>query len=349
MAADNRTPSRDHQPRVQRRLRHRHRVGDDSARSLRGRRPADLREEGRARVAPRVAAEGLPPLAHDEGADLAERPLPADRLPVDRVLLGARRTKKDGPKSLEDVDPKLLETYEKLGIPLRERGKLAGVAVDAVFDSVSVATTFREQLSKVGVIFCSFSEAVQNHPELVRKYLGSVVPYSRQLLRDAELRGLLRRLVLLHPEGRPLPDGAVDVLPDQLREHGPVRAHADHRGRGRVRLLPRGLHRSDPRREPAPRRRRRARRARRRADQVLDGAELVSRATRTARAASTTSSRSAASARGARSKISWTQVETGSAITWKYPSCILLGDDSVGEFYSVAVVNNCSRRTPARR
>src|SRR5229473_1680583 len=85
---------------------------------------------------------------------------------------------KDGPKSLEDVDPKLLETYEKLGIPLRERAKLAGVAVDAVFDSVSVATTFREQLSKVGVIFCSFSEAVANHPELVKKYLGSVVPYS---------------------------------------------------------------------------------------------------------------------------------------------------------------------------
>src|SRR5437870_1757 len=94
------------------------------------------------------------------------------------VYYSAPRLKKDGPKSLEEVDPKLLETYEKLGIPLRERGKLAGVAVDAVFDSVSVATTFREQLAKVGVIFCSFSEAVQNHPELVKKYLGSVVPFS---------------------------------------------------------------------------------------------------------------------------------------------------------------------------
>src|SRR5438477_2563757 len=94
------------------------------------------------------------------------------------VYYSAPKKKGDGPKSLDEVDPKLLETYEKLGIPLRERGKLAGVAVDAVFDSVSVATTFREQLARVGVIFCSFSEAVQNHPELVRKYLGSVVPYS---------------------------------------------------------------------------------------------------------------------------------------------------------------------------
>ncbi|MGH9363741.1 MAG: Fe-S cluster assembly protein SufB, partial [Thermoanaerobaculia bacterium] len=94
------------------------------------------------------------------------------------VYYSAPKSKNDAPKSLEEVDPKLLETYEKLGIPLRERAKLAGVAVDAVFDSVSVVTTFREQLAKVGVIFCSFSEAVQNHPELVKKYLGSVVPYS---------------------------------------------------------------------------------------------------------------------------------------------------------------------------
>src|SRR6476660_3370579 len=94
------------------------------------------------------------------------------------VYYAAPKSRKDAPKSLEEVDPKLLETYEKLGIPLRERAKLAGVAVDAVFDSVSVATTFREQLSKVGVIFCSFSEAVHNHPDLVRKYLGSVVPHT---------------------------------------------------------------------------------------------------------------------------------------------------------------------------
>src|SRR5499425_41929 len=94
------------------------------------------------------------------------------------VYYAAPKTKKDAPKSLEEVDPKLLETYEKLGIPLRERATLAGVAVDAVFDSVSVATTFRAELEKVGIIFCSFSEAVQNHPELVRKYLGSVVPYT---------------------------------------------------------------------------------------------------------------------------------------------------------------------------
>src|SRR5450432_3474722 len=96
----------------------------------------------------------------------------------DIVYFSQPKPKKDAPKSLEEVDPKLLETYEKLGIPLRERAKLAGVAVDAVFDSVSVATTFREQLAKVGIIFCSFSEAVQNHPDLVKKYLGTVVPYS---------------------------------------------------------------------------------------------------------------------------------------------------------------------------
>ena len=136
--------ARAHQPGVQGRLRHRHRVGVRPAGPERGRRPPDLRQEGRAGVASRVAPQGLPPLAHDERADLAERPLPADRLPGDRLLLGAQ-ARKDGPKSLDEVDPKLLETYEKLGIPLRERAKLAGVAVDAVFDSVSVATTFREQ------------------------------------------------------------------------------------------------------------------------------------------------------------------------------------------------------------
>ena len=198
----------------------------------------------------------------------------------------------------------------------------------------------RTSSAEVGIIFCSFSEAVREHPELVQKYLGSVVPLHRQLLRHAQLGGVHRRLVRLHPEGRALPDGAVDLLPHQRQEHRAVRAHADHRRRGRLRQLPRGLHRADARREPAPRRGGRAGRARERADQVLDGAELVPGRRGRARAASTTSSPSAASARARNSKISWTQVETGSAITWKYPSVILKGDDSVGEFYSVALTNN---------
>ena len=152
------------------------------------------------------------------------------------VYYAAPKSAKDGPKSLADVDPELLAMYEKLGVPLKEREILAGVAVDAVIDSVSVATTFREKLAAVGIIFCSFSEAVHEHPDLVRKYLGSVVPYTRQLLRGAELGGLLGRVVLLHPEGRPLPDGALDVLPDQPGRHGPVRADAHRRRGGGVRL-----------------------------------------------------------------------------------------------------------------
>ena len=107
----------------------------------------------------------------------------------------APRPPKDAPKSLDEVDPKLLATYAKLGIPLHERARLAGVAVDAVFDSVSVATTFKDKLGKAGVIFCSFSDAVRDHPELIERYLGTVVPAGRQFLCRAELRGVLRRLV----------------------------------------------------------------------------------------------------------------------------------------------------------
>ena len=185
------------------------------------------------------------------------------------------------PKSLDEVDPELLRTYAKLGIPLVEQEILAGVekprvAVDAVFDSVSVATTFKAELAKAGVIFCSFSEAVRNHPELVRRYLGTVVPADRQLLCDAQFGGLLRRLVRLRAAGRALPDGAVDLFPHQREEHRTVRAHADRRRQGRLRQLSGRLHRAEARREPASRRRRRTRHARGRRDQVLDGAELVS-------------------------------------------------------------------------
>ena len=180
-------------------------------------------------------------------------------------------------KSLDEVDPEVRKTFEKLGIPIDEQKMLSGVAVDAVFDSVSVATTFKKQLAEVGIIFCSFSEAVQHHPDLVKKYLGFGRAAHRQLLRRAQLGGVLRRFVRLHPEGRPLPDGAVDLLPHQREGIRTVRAHAHRRRRGRVCELPRGLHGADARREPAARRGRRARGAGQRHDQVLDDSELVSR------------------------------------------------------------------------
>ena len=178
----------------------------------------------------------------------------------------------------------------------------------------------RSKLAEAGVIFCSFSEAVHKHPELVQQVprLGGAV--HGQLLRGAELGGLLRRLVRLHPEGRALPDGAVHLLPHQRAEHRPVRAHADHRRRGRLRQLPRGLHGADARREPAARRGGRAGRARRTPRSSTRRCRTGTPATRTARAASTTSSPSAASAAARTRRSRWTQVETGSAITWKYPS-----------------------------
>ena len=134
----------------------------------------------------------------------------------------APKNQDDAPKSLDEVDPKLLETYEKLGIPLHERAKLAGVAVDAVFDSVSVATTFKARLAEAGVIFCSFSEAVREHPELIKQYLGSVVPQRDNFFRFPEFRSLQRRFFRLCAQGRALPHGTVDLFPDQRRQHRPV-------------------------------------------------------------------------------------------------------------------------------
>ena len=169
------------------------------------------------------------------------------RLPGHHLLLGAedRRTV---PRSLDEVDPELLETYEKLGIPLQERKRLAGVAVDAVFDSVSVATTFKEKLAEMGIIFCSFSEAVQKHPDLVREVPRHRGALHRQFFCRAELGRLQRRVVLLHPQGRALPDGAVHLFPHQRREHRPVRAHADRGGGRRLCELPGRLHGADARR-----------------------------------------------------------------------------------------------------
>ena len=160
-------------------------------------------------------------------------------------------------------------------MPLHERAKLAGVAVDAVFDSVSVATTFKAKLQEAGVIFCSFSEAVREHPELVRKYLGSVVPVTDNFFATLNSAVFSDGSFVYVPKGVRCPMELSHLLPHQRLEHGAVRAHADRGRRGRLRQLPRGLHRADARREPAARRGRRAGRGAGRADQVLDRAELV--------------------------------------------------------------------------
>jgi Fe-S cluster assembly protein SufB len=243
------------------------------------------------------------------------------------------------PKSLDEVDPSLLEMYEKLGIPLNERASLAGVAVDAVFDSVSVATTFRESLSKSGVIFCPISEAVREHPELVRQYLGSVVPagdnffaalnsavfsdgsfvfipkgvrcpmeLSTYFRINARNTGQFERTLIICEEGASVSylEGCTAPMRDENQLHAAV-----------VELV------------------------------VLDDAKIKYSTVQNwypgdadGRGGIYNFVTKRGACRGKNSKISWTQVETGSAITWKYPSCILQGDGSVGEFYSVALTHN---------
>jgi Fe-S cluster assembly protein SufB len=251
----------------------------------------------------------------------------------------APKSDADRPKSLDEVDPKLLETYDKLGIPLHERARLAGVAVDAVFDSVSVATTFKDKLSEAGVIFCSFSEAVKDHPELVRKYLGSVVPQrdnffaalnsavfsdgsfvyipkgvrcpmelSTYFRINAENTGQFERTLIVADEGSYVSylEGCTAPMRDENQLHAAV-----------VELV------------------------------ALEGAEIKYSTVQNwypgdedGKGGIYNFVTKRGDCRGRNSKISWTQVETGSAITWKYPSCILRGENSVGEFYSVAVANN---------
>ncbi len=255
------------------------------------------------------------------------------------VYYSAPKQKKDGPKSLDEVDPKLLETYEKLGIPLKERERLAGVAVDAVFDSVSVATTFRETLAAKGVIFCSFSEAVREHPDLVRKYLGTVVPYTDNFYAslnsavfsdgsfcyipkgvrcpmelstyfriNAANTGQFERTLIVADEGAFVSylEGCTAPMRDENQLHAAV-----------VELI------------------------------ALDKAEIKYSTVQNwypgdeeGRGGIYNFVTKRGLCKGRNSKISWTQVETGSAITWKYPSCVLQGENSVGEFYSVAVTNN---------
>jgi Fe-S cluster assembly protein SufB len=255
------------------------------------------------------------------------------------VYYSAPKKKGDGPRSLDEVDPKLLETYEKLGIPLKERERLAGVAVDAVFDSVSVGTTFKKQLAEKGIIFCSFSDAVHEHPSLVKKYLGMVVPYTDNYFAalnsavfsdgsfcfipkgvrcpmelstyfriNAANTGQFERTLIVAEEGASVSylEGCTAPMRDEHQLHAAV-----------VELI------------------------------ALDNAQIKYSTVQNwypgdaqGRGGIYNFVTKRGLCKGKNSKISWTQVETGSAITWKYPSCILLGDNSVGEFYSVAVTNN---------
>jgi Fe-S cluster assembly protein SufB len=255
------------------------------------------------------------------------------------VYYSAPKSRKDGPKSLNDVDPKLLETYEKLGIPLREREKLAGVAVDAVFDSVSVATTFREKLAEVGVIFCSFSEAVQTHPDLVKRYLGSVVPYTDNFF------ATLNSAVFSDGSFVYVPKGV--RCPMELSTY--FRINADKTGQFERTLIiaDEGSYVSYLEGCTAPMRDENQLHAAVVELVALDDAEIKYSTVQNwypgdeqGRGGIYNFVTKRGKCLGKSAKISWTQVETGSAITWKYPSCILQGDNSVGEFYSVAVTNN---------
>src|SRR5436189_3455022 len=255
------------------------------------------------------------------------------------VYYSAPKKKGDGPKSLDEVDPKLLETYDKLGITLRERGRLAGVAVDAVFDSVSVGTTFKKQLGEKGIIFCSFSEAVQECPDLVRKYLGMVVPYTDNFY------AALNSAVFTDGSFCYIPKGV--RCPMELSTYFRINAANTGQFERTLIVADEGSYVSYLEGCTAPMR----------DEHQLHAAVVEIYAMKNAEVKYSTVQNWYPGSKegvggiynfvtkrglcfGDHSKISWTQVETGSAITWKYPSCVLKGDYSVGEFYSVAVTNN---------
>ena len=251
----------------------------------------------------------------------------------------APKSLEDGPKSLDEVDPKLLETYEKLGIPIEEQKALAGVAVDAVFDSVSVATTFKEELEKVGVIFCSFSEAVQKHPDLVEKYMGSVVPSTDNFF------ATLNSAVFSDGSFVYIPKGV--RCPMELSSYFRINASNTGQFERTLIIAEEGSYVSYLEGCTAPRR----------DENQLHAAVVELIAMENAVIKYSTIQNwypgdengkggiynfvtKRGICKGDNSKISWTQVETGSAVTWKYPSVILKGDHSTGEFYSVALTNH---------
>ncbi|CAL1241560.1 Fe-S cluster assembly protein SufB [Candidatus Methylocalor cossyra] len=246
---------------------------------------------------------------------------------------------REAPKSLDEVDPKLLETYTKLGIPLHEQERLAGVAVDAVFDSVSVATTYKDKLAKAGVIFCSMSEAIQNHPELVKRYLGSVVPPSDNFF------AALNSAVFSDGSFVYVPKGV--RCPMELSTYFRMNAAKTGQFERTLIIADEGSYVSYLEGCTAPMRSEHQLHAAVVELVALDHAEIKYSTVQNwypgdeeGRGGIYNFVTKRGHCRGYRSKISWTQVETGSAITWKYPSCVLRGDESVGEFYSVAVTNH---------
>jgi Fe-S cluster assembly protein SufB len=257
----------------------------------------------------------------------------------DIIYYSAPKSRSDGPKSLDEVDPELLRVYEKLGVPLKEREMLAGVAVDAVFDSVSVGTTFKAKLGELGIIFCSFSEAVQEHPDLVRKYLGSVVPYTDNFF------AALNSAVFSDGSFCYIPPGV--RCPMELSTYFRINAKDTGQFERTLIIADEGAYVSYLEGCTAPMR----------DENQLHAAVVELVALERAQIKYSTVQNwypgdkegrggiynfvtKRGDCRGADSRISWTQVETGSAITWKYPSCILRGDNAVGEFYSVALTNH---------
>ena len=255
------------------------------------------------------------------------------------VYYSAPKSKKDGPKSLEEVDPELLATYEKLGIPLNEQAALAGVAVDAVFDSVSVATTFKDKLSEMGVIFCSFSEAVENHPNLIQKYLGTVVPPTDNFF------AALNSAVFSDGSFCYIPKGV--RCPMELSTYFRINAANTGQFERTLIVADEGAYVSYLEGCTAPMRDENQLHAAVVELVALDNSQIKYSTVQNwypgdkdGKGGIYNFVTKRGKCQGVNSKISWTQVETGSAITWKYPSCVLIGDNSVGEFYSVAVTNN---------
>jgi len=257
----------------------------------------------------------------------------------DLYYYSAPKSVTDKPKSLDDLDPKLLETYNKLGIALVEQKRLNNIAVDAVFDSVSVATTYKDKLTKQGIIFCSMSEAIQKHPELVKKYLGSVIPLTDHYF------ATLNSAVFTDGSFVYIPEGI--RCPMELSTYFRINASETGQFERTLIIADKGSYVSYLEGCTAPMRDENQLHAANVELIALDDAEIKYSTIQNwypgdenGKGGIYNFVTKRGACRGKNSKISWTQVETGSAITWKYPSCILQGDNSVGEFYSVAITNN---------
>ena len=257
----------------------------------------------------------------------------------DLYYYSAPKSASDKPKNLDELDPKLLETYQKLGIPLQEQKRLNGIAVDAVFDSVSVATTFKDKLTEKGIIFCSMSEAIQKHPDLVKKYLGSVIPVTDHYF------ATLNSAVFTDGSFVYIPEGV--RCPMELSTYFRINASETGQFERTLIIADKGSYVSYLEGCTAPMRDENQLHAANVELIALDDAEIKYSTVQNwypgdkdGKGGIYNFVTKRGLCKGKNSKISWTQVETGSAITWKYPSCILQGDNSVGEFYSIAITNN---------